>query len=386
MSRVDDFVKLLQDTETTLRATSGSSIEAAADDYELAGAVDLLKKFLSSGSVRDLNEGTDRLARVFARRTKQERDWGKSALARLRILGEELTKADREHALDAPVSLVNSEATTRSQVDPAECDLLVVAAMYEPELSEFLKRIFEPQQLIANIGSALPSVTYYRGTLDGSQLRDRAAQNLSVVGLFQDRVGMVDCSALVTTAVRVFRPKLVAMTGVCAGRRAAAVRLCDLVIPTQAFTYDTGKYGEHGFQPEPLWADAAERVCRRVVAVGDGIIQQLSSEIQAVYGGRVRMPKLHTQIMACGSAVVDHPNMMQVIGEKNRKVVGLDMESYAFLRALRLCSPKTPAFVVKGVMDLGAKKSDRLKTKAAYWAASFLVRFVTQEFESIKGE
>src|SRR3954452_13516620 len=100
MSRVDDFVKLLQDTETILRAKRGSSIEAAADDYEVAGAVDLLRRFLSSGSVRDLNEGTDRLVRVFARRNKSERDWGKSALARLRVLGEELTQADREHALD----------------------------------------------------------------------------------------------------------------------------------------------------------------------------------------------------------------------------------------------------------------------------------------------
>ena len=88
--------------------------------------------------------------------------------------------------------------------------------------------------------------------------------------------------------------------------------------------------------------------------------------------------------MACGSAVIDHKDTIKRVGEANRKVVGLDMESYAVLRAVRLCSPMTPAFIVKGVMDLGTNKQDRVKRKAAFWAASFLARFIAQEYESIR--
>jgi nucleoside phosphorylase len=201
--------------------------------------------------------------------------------------------------------------------------------------------------------------------------------------MFQDRMGMVDCAILVARAVRVFRPAIVAMTGVCAGRSKASVRLCDLVVPSQIFTYDTGKHGEQGFQPEPLSVEVADSITRRVVAIGNSIIQRISSEIEATSAEDVYKPKIHTQVMACGSAVVDHEDIIKMIGDANRKVVGLDMESYAVLRAVKLCSPTTPTFVVKGVMDLGRRKRDVFKRKAAFWAASFLARFIAQEFESL---
>src|SRR6185503_4153606 len=150
MSRVDEFIRLLQDIEDKLRAAKRSPIEAAVDDFELAGALDLLKRFLASGNLRDLNEGIDRLTRVFTRRNKGDREQGRSSLARLRTLGEEMTQADRENALDVPDAASAPHSANKGPIDPARCDLLVVAALYEPELSAFLRRISNLQQLIGS--------------------------------------------------------------------------------------------------------------------------------------------------------------------------------------------------------------------------------------------
>jgi len=384
-NRINNFNHLLSEIDTRLAAVRGSTVEAAADGYELAGAIDLLKRFLISGNYQNLDEGINRLTRVFERRGRADREWGKSSLARLRTLGEEMTKLDRDVALEGDGASLNlPQGATTSLVDATGCDVLIIAAMYEPELSTFLRRLSDVEQLVGGTDSLLPDLTYYRGKLKRSQEGSIAARSLSVVAVFQDRTGMVDCSILVTAAARFFRPALVAMTGVCAGRGKAGVRLCDLVVPSQIFTYDTGKYTEGGFQPEPLWVETAEGICRRIIATGESILEQLSREIQAAYEGNVYVPKIHTQVMACGSAVVDREDIFESIGDANRKVVGLDMESYAVLRALKLYSPRTPAFVVKSVMDLGRKKRDRVKSQAAFWAASFLARFIAQEFESIQ--
>ncbi len=84
-----------------------------------------------------------------------------------------------------------------------------------------------------------------------------------------------------------------------------------------------------------------------------------------------------------GSAVIDRAGLIESISKANRKVVGVDMESYALLRATRLSDERLRAMVVKGVMDLGANKSDSVKKQAAFWAAGFLARFIAAEFDSV---
>ena len=382
-NRINDFDELVSEIYARLAVRRGSAVEAAADGYELAGAMDLLKHFLALGDKQTLNEGITRLERVFARRGKVDREWGKTSIARLRILAEDMQPSDREITPEADSTSLQPLVSS-NPILPTPCDVLVVAALLDPELTAFLRCLSDVEQVVGALDGELPSVTYYRGTLKAPDKQPGDVRKLSVAALFQDRTGMVDCAVLVTRAVRVFRPMLVAMTGVCAGRGKAGVRLCDLVIPSEVFTHDTGKQGDLGFQAEPLWVEVSDRICRRVKATGETILERLGKEIQSTYPEHLQKPRLHTEVMACGSAVIDHKDTMTRVGDAHRKVVGLDMESYAVLRAVKLCSPMTPAFIVKGVMDLGTKKRDRVKSKAAFWAGSFLARFISQEYDSLR--
>lgn len=162
------------------------------------------------------------------------------------------------------------------------------------------------------------------------------------------------------------------------------VKLTDIVIPRSVFTCDTGKYNLRTFEREPLWIDVDDRIIHRVRSVGSRVVSNLVERLNM--GGVTFLgppPVIHTDVMATGSAVVNRASMMDRIAGSNRKVVGLDMEAYGFLRAAKLTDPGLRAFVVKGVMDLASKKTDREKDRAAFWAATFLSAFVSSEFDSL---
>src|SRR6476646_5401512 len=131
--------------------------------------------------------------------------------------------------------------------------------MYEPELTALLPRIAPFEDLVGTENSGLPDITYFVGSIPKND-----QTGVSVAALFLSRTGLTDCASLVASGMRVFRPKLVAMTGVCAGRRAMVVQKNDIIVPSSSFTFDSGKYSEDDFQREPHWGEASTRVIQRV--------------------------------------------------------------------------------------------------------------------------
>jgi hypothetical protein len=137
---------------------------------------------------------------------------------------------------------------------------------------------------------------------------------------------------------------------------------------------------------EPHWADASNRVIQRVRSIGNVILDDAIRQITSSLPPRVRRPNIHYEVMACGSSVVDRAGMIdQIAGDTHRKVAGLDMESYAFLRSATLTDPSVPRIVVKGVMDYSTGKSDTVKAQAAFWAAAFLAGLIKMDFEQLVG-
>jgi nucleoside phosphorylase len=135
------------------------------------------------------------------------------------------------------------------------------------------------------------------------------------------------------------------------------VNIGDLIIPSGVFTYDTGKYADSDFKKEPRWCSTGHGVMQRVKVKGEELIREVIEDLKRT-SGEVNKVTFHTDIMACGSAVVDSAGLIDEIADVHRKVVGLDMESYALLRATELVDQRISALIVKGVMDLSTAKTD----------------------------
>jgi nucleoside phosphorylase len=357
--------------------------EDLAINYDVAGAMDLLETFFKSGAKLDLSEALRRLSAVAEKLDARQRPLARSMILELMATVEGMPAGDRACLVAPPHNMVENTEEARRSRGERKWDLLVVAALHDPELSAFLRCLTDVRNNVGAAGGPLPGATYYTGSLPRHHLGHR--EPLSVAALFQSRPGMVDAATLVSNSILYFRPRLLAMTGVSAGRAKMGVKLNDLLVPGAVFTCDTGKHTETGFEKEPLWAEVDDSIIQRVHSAGGGIVESLVKRLGL--GGSTFLgapPTIHTHVMACGSTVINRSRMIDEIAGSHRKVVGLDMEAYGFLRAARLTDAGLKAFVVKGVMDLGSRKTDRQKERAAFWAANFLSAFVTSEFELLQ--
>jgi hypothetical protein len=89
--------------------------------------------------------------------------------------------------------------------------------------------------------------------------------------------------------------------------------------------------------------------------------------------------------MACGDVVVDkHGLFVDEISSISRKVIGLDMESYAALRTAALFEEVgVKCFIAKGVMDFTQEKSgssESDKALASFVSARFVFYFALEHF------
>lgn len=273
-------------------------------------------------------------------------------------------------------------ATGEASETSENFDILVVCALYDPELQFFLSMVEDEEEFTDQLPRIEIKRTYYKGTL--APKGSSSTRPLRIVALSQDDTGMVDCAALTLEGILAFRPRLVAMTGVCAGRRDMGVQKGDLIIPREVWTYDTGKYTESEFKPEPKRCRVNDLVRQRIRRKGPEIVEEIAFELDSPGEGYV--PKIHTELMACGSAVIDREGMLEEIAHQHRKIVGLDMESYALLRAIELADKQITGMIVKGVMDFAADKTDEMKERAAFWSASFLAKFLSSEFHALVEE
>jgi nucleoside phosphorylase len=332
---------------------------------------ELLKDDIQIESIYAIVGKADRL--IYNLPEKRQRPAG-AALTELKYYADQLNTR-KSHTLPARVVPL-PRSQENEEIKWWKHDVLVVCALHDPELETFLHCLGNYEEHVGQIGAALSGWTYFTSNLP---LQHNPAESLSIVALSLDKTGMVDCAALTVECIRHFSPRLVAMTGVCAGRGRMGVKIGDLIIPSGVFTYDTGKYTDSGFEKEPRWCSTGHAVMNRVKIKAGDILREIADDFRRGYG-EVSDVKFHTDIMACGSAVIDSEGLLDEIADTHRKVVGLDMESYALLRATELIDQRISGLIVKGVMDLSTGKTDSHKLKSSLWAARFLVKFLASEF------
>jgi|GEM_PF-2804342 len=383
-SRAEEFFEALQRlTELLSPLGVSKSFGALADAYDLSAAKDEIERFVKTGADADFRIAQSRLSALVERSAIKNRYEARKLLNQLSAVAASLTRPDLR-AVMALRERGSPDSNTAVNTTPSS-DVLVIAAMYEPELAAFLPRISPYNDFVGTEKSGLPEITYFVGSLLTQKVGTEPSP-ISITALFLNRNGLTDCSSLVASGIRVFRPKLIAMTGVCAGRQSMNVKKNDIIVPASSFTYDSGKYTNAGFEREPHWAEASTRVIQRVSTRGQAVLDNMVRQIEMTLPGKVRRPSVYYDVMACGSGVVDKEGMIDGIAQAvHRKVIGLDMESYAFFRSATLTDPSVPRIVVKGVMDFSTGKSDAVKAQAAFWAAAFLTTLISLDFDQLTG-
>lgn len=243
-------------------------------------------------------------------------------------------------------------------------DIVLITALRETEFDAVLNL---PLQWEERYFDGDP-ICYHEGTLPSK------FGTLSVIAASSLRMGMPSAAALAMKMTHLFSPKVLAMVGICAGKK-GDTNLGDVIIADPVWDWGSGKINEEdgietfAISPHQLSIDSAYR--SKIKSVKDS--RELLNEMRLAWSDSVPEGKLKVHIgpMASGASVVANANRMAEIELQNRGMIALEMEAYAVMAASEYANaPRPKPIVIKSVCDFGdSEKHSRWQPYAAYTAA-----------------
>jgi nucleoside phosphorylase len=247
-------------------------------------------------------------------------------------------------------------------------DVCVMAALHTPELSELLKLPWEWSDAMSfdQVGF------YYEG------LMRSGASSRSIVAAAAPRMGMVAASILSTKMIAKFRPRVLAMVGICGGVRGSC-KIGDALVADPSWDWQMGKHDVKGFRVAPDHIGIATGVAERFkqLAADKKMLFDIHEDFPGTKPGD--LPNILVGPVTCGSAVLGNSQLLNEIkASQHRKLLGVDMELYGMYTAVRDApSPAPVAIGVKGVCDYADKvKGDDYQAYAAHVSARVFAAYL----------
>lgn len=202
-----------------------------------------------------------------------------------------------------------------------------------------------------------------------------------------NNMGMCAAAAISMKIVNRYRPKFIAMVGICAGIEGKA-NVGDPLIADRVWDYGSGKHviekldglDIEVFKPyihqmplDPSLNAAFTKV------IDDGLFV---TEIQRKWiSTKQNVLSARLGPFASGSAVVANEQIVSSIKTQHGQLIGFDMESYSiFYTATHSIRPKPIPFIIKSVSDFGDSNKntpdkDAKQEYAAFTSANFFYHF-----------
>lgn len=205
-----------------------------------------------------------------------------------------------------------------------------------------------------------------------------------IVSAVCPRMGMVSAAVLAANMIRTFRPRVIAMTGICAGLR-DRVAIGDIVVVDPSWDYQSGKFLRGEFQAAPHQLPLITPIRRRLMELAS---REVLAPVKDGWQGRKPDTdlSLHIGPAASGSAVLADKRRLSALKLQHRQLLAVDMEVYGiYAAAAEAPSPAPCAIAIKGVSDFGDEsKGDEFREYAAYASSTVFERFVKKEYVGLR--
>lgn len=189
------------------------------------------------------------------------------------------------------------------------------------------------------------------------------------------RVGLVNMAIVASKAIELFRPKIVAMSGICAGVDGEA-NFLDILVGDVCWEYQTGKFKNDRFEQEPYQSSVTPSI-KTDIAQWIEDPSYVNKFKAGLFDTELKKSSLRIVPISSGSAVIADDKKMQEIGLHHRKMAGLEMEMYAMYEAAHQSSSSPAVFGAKAVVDMGnSLKGDLLHSSACILSARFVVDYI----------
>jgi len=265
---------------------------------------------------------------------------------------------------------MRSNAST-SQNNDYDFDIAIVTALRDPELKAILK-------LDANWSDwtqANDSTIYHVGKFASD------SKSLKVVAATQNQMGLTSAATLSCKLINTFRPRYLANIGIAAGISGVG-NFGDILICDMAWEYSSGKIiSDTGGNPYN-WPDP------KSIQLDPFLKERLSlmtthADLLATIKHNTDAHKPNTELkaligpLASGASVIQCKSYIDSILQHNRKLIGIDMETFAiFYAAHNTPLPHPIPFSLKSICDFADEhKGDNYQSYAAHTSSVFFYKF-----------
>ncbi len=264
-------------------------------------------------------------------------------------------------------------AMSRYALSRSGTDILVVVARGGSEFVPISSRIdwvAEPQD---------GHVMFPGSRVLHGMVKTPSGEQRSLVFACFEEMGIAAAAVHSSNLLHVFRPKLVAMLGMCCGFRTAGrnANLNDIIVADEVACWDEGKYVEGTEDISRFISRAKTITVREPLAKylssfmerrGDALAKKLSKmpentrlvRLSQLAGYSSPNIELKAGRIVSGLSVVSDREKVRSILERSPSAVALDMETYGVFKAAKSMPLFRPYFVaIKGVADFGFDKVDK---------------------------
>ena len=202
------------------------------------------------------------------------------------------------------------------------------------------------------------------------------------MAIVPSRMGLVGMAIACSKAIELFRPKIVAMSGICAGVEGES-KLLDIVVGQTCWEYQTGKFKDGKFRQEPYQVQMKPYLKTELEqwAEQPAFLKSLKSDL---FETELKNSTILVAPVSSGSVVVADAARMAEIGHQHRKWAALEMEMYSLYEAAAQSLVEPLFFGAKSVVDMGdAAKGDALHATACTLSARFVVEVLERKIPAL---
>lgn len=214
---------------------------------------------------------------------------------------------------------------------------------------------------------------------------EKANKKVKILLAQQSQMGMPAAAVLTTKIINTFSPTLICMIGITGGRK-GEVEIGDLIIASESWDYGSGKIipkkdgSGMTLSPEPHQIGIFPAIKEYMSGDFADLLYEIRRAWNMSNGNKMSKDiSIHVGALATGASVVqDERIVTDFILPQNRKVLGVDMETYAVYYASCNTYNNRPAFLsIKGVCDYADEgKNDNYQQYAAYVATQFFINII----------
>lgn len=264
--------------------------------------------------------------------------------------------------------------------DLKQIDMCIVTALRYPEADALRKYVKWEWSGLKPIDS---STFCFEG-----KFTDKQGIQRNVLLCSPPEMGMVHTAILTTKLLHLFKPKIIAMTGICAGYKEKN-NLGDTIIAKSAWNYNDGKYILQDNEPVFMPSVLQSNLKTSINSLFDCMLEEYQDKWHSINDEFKEKEVINAElsidkaVIATGNWVLSDSVTIDKILFANRKVKGVEMEIDAFYAACKQY-PDTSLdfFAVKSICDFAdAEKCDEFQSYSSFTSAKCLQKFIEEFYD-----